>query len=266
MAKNGRLSDADLSPIFNGAGPRVQLSDSAAAAWNTLALHKDTVMRVKGTVSAYRTFASQEHFWNLYQAGKGNLAARPGTSNHGLGKAADVPDATQASLRRYGKRCNWDKIEAPGEAWHFNYVGGFKRPNPGPDPANPVLRHGSGGFAQDVFVTTVQERLKLHGLAPGKVDGGFGDNTRDAVKLFQREKRLKDDGIVGGETWRHLRHKPEATEEEKDLATKVFESRRELAEKRGDDPTDVAKPDPIRLDEDTLRQELEDCRTELDKA
>jgi len=266
MATNGKLSDADLSPIFNGAGPRVQLSNSAAAAWNTLALHEDTVMRVKGTVSAYRTYASQEYFWKLYQAGKGNLAARPGTSNHGLGNAADVPDATQSSIKRHGKRCNWDKIEAPGEAWHFNYVRGFERPDPGPDPGNPVLRHGSGGFGQDTFVTKVQERLKIHGLAPGKVDGDFGDGTRDAVKQLQREKHLKDDGIVGGETWRHLRHKPEATEEEKDLAQKVFESRKELAEKRGDDPTDVSKPDPIRLDEDTLRNELEDCHTELDRA
>jgi|AntDryMetagUQ889_1029465.scaffolds.fasta_scaffold01758_5 murein L,D-transpeptidase YcbB/YkuD len=266
MAKNGSLSDADLSPIFNGAGPRVQLSNEAAAAWNTLALHRDTVMRVKGTVSAYRTFESQQHFWDLYQAGKGNLAAKPGTSNHGLGKAADVPDATQSSIKRYGKRCNWDKIEAPGEAWHFNYVGGFKRPNPGPDPGNPVLRHGSGGFGQDVLVTKLQERLKIHGLAPGKVDGDFGDNTRDALKQFQREKRLKDDGIVGGETWRHLRHKPEATDAEKDLAKKVFETRKELAEKRGKDPTAVTKPDPIRLDEDTLRTELEGCRAELEKT
>jgi len=99
MATNGKLSDAELSPIFNGAGPRVQLSNSAAAAWNSLALHKDTVMRVKGTVSAYRNYASQEHFWKLYQAGKGNLAAKPGKSNHGWGNAADVPPETEASIR-----------------------------------------------------------------------------------------------------------------------------------------------------------------------
>jgi len=266
MATNGKLSDADLSPIFNGAGPRVQLSNSAAAAWNSLALHKDTVMRVKGTVSAYRNYASQEHFWKLYQAGKGNLAAKPGKSNHGWGNAADVPPETEASIRRFGKRCNWDKIEAPGERWHFNYVPGFKRPNPGPDPGNPVLRHGSGGFGQDHFVTKVQERLKIHGLAPGKVDGGFGDNTRDALKQFQREKDLKDDGIVGRETWRHLRHAPEATEDEKRLAQEVYEARKELAEKSGEDPTEVSKPDPIRLDEDTLRKVLEDCQTELEKA
>jgi len=39
--------------------------------------------------------------------------------------------------------------------------------------------------------------LKIHGLAPGAVDGEFGDKTRQVVKQFQREKNLKDDGIVG---------------------------------------------------------------------
>ncbi len=131
MAKNGRLPDSELSPIFNGPGPRVQLSKGAAAAWNSLALHRDTVMRVNGRASAYRSFASQEHFWRLFQAGKGPLAAKPGTSNHGWGNAADVPGPTQSSIRRFGKRCNWDKIEAFSEPWHFNYVGGFKRPDPG---------------------------------------------------------------------------------------------------------------------------------------
>ncbi len=112
----------------------------------------------------------------------------------------------------------------------------------------------------------VQERLKIHGLAPGKVDGDFGDGTRDALKQFQREKDLKEDGIAGRETWRHLRHKPEATDDEKQLAQEVFEARKELAEKQGKAPTDVSKPDPIRLDEDTLRKELEDCRTQVEKA
>ncbi len=110
----------------------------------------------------------------------------------------------------------------------------------------------------------MQERLKIHGLDPGKVDGDFGDKTRDEVKQFQREKDLRDDGIVGRETWRHLRQEPEATEEEQELAQQIFECRQELAEKRGEDPKDVTKPDAIRHDEDTLRKVLEDCRTELE--
>lgn len=266
MATNGRLTDADLSPIFNGAGPRVQLSNSAAAAWNTLALHRETVMRVKGTVSAYRSYSSQEHFWNLYKAGKGNLAARPGTSNHGWGNAADVPDATQSSIKRFGERANWRKTEAMNEPWHWNYAGGFERPNPGPDPGNPVLRQGSGGFCQDGFVKRAQERLKVHGHSVGRADGDFGPKTRDAVTQFQSEKRLKADGIVGRETWRHLRQEPEATDEERKLAEQLREARTELAAKRGEDPAEVSSPDPVRLDEDTLREMLEESRIELEEA
>lgn len=43
--------------------------------------------------SAFRTLARQNYFWNCYQTKRcnnGNLAARPGTSNHGVGKALDL--------------------------------------------------------------------------------------------------------------------------------------------------------------------------------
>lgn len=82
----------------------------------------------------------------------------------------------------------------------------------------------------------------------------------------QRKTAGRRANIVGRETWRHLRHKPEATDDEKRLAQEVFEARKELAEKQGKAPTDVSKPDPIRLDEDTLRTELENCRTQVEKA
>lgn len=35
-------------------------------------------------------------------------------------------------------------------------------------------------------------------------DGYFGKNTYNAVKLFQRNNGLNDDGIVGPQTWRKL--------------------------------------------------------------
>jgi hypothetical protein len=43
--------------------------------------------------SGFRTIARQNYFWNCYQTKKcnnGNLAARPGTSNHGKGLALDL--------------------------------------------------------------------------------------------------------------------------------------------------------------------------------
>jgi len=49
---------------------------------------------VKITIaSGFRTYARQEYFWNCYQTKKcnnGNLAAKPGSSNHGKGIALDL--------------------------------------------------------------------------------------------------------------------------------------------------------------------------------
>lgn len=60
------------------------------------------------------------------------------------------------------------------------------------------LMHGSD-------VTWTQEHLNSHGASPKlKADGQYGTKTRDAVKTFQRAKKLTADGIVGKQTWNAL--------------------------------------------------------------
>lgn len=54
-----------------------------------------------------------------------------------------------------------------------------------------VLKKGSKGDD----VKELQEFLNI------TADGDFGPGTEKAVKLWQREHRLKDDGIVGPKTW-----------------------------------------------------------------
>ena len=44
-------------------------------------------------------------------------------------------------------------------------------------------------------------RLTLGGYDTGGVDGIFGANTETAVKKFQKDLGLTQDGIVGPETW-----------------------------------------------------------------
>jgi len=67
----------------------------------------------------------------------------------------------------------------------------------------PTIRRGSNGDA----VTLLQQLLKRYEydpFDPGPVDGHFGETTEEAVKNFQRELNLEDDGIVGPDTWAML--------------------------------------------------------------
>jgi mannosyl-glycoprotein endo-beta-N-acetylglucosaminidase len=63
----------------------------------------------------------------------------------------------------------------------------------------PTLRLGSEG--KDVrYLQTI---LNYYGYSL-KIDGIFGKKTEDAVKKFQKSRRLRVDGIVGPKTWTAL--------------------------------------------------------------
>jgi len=68
------------------------------------------------------------------------------------------------------------------------------------DTSNPTLRRGSTGNP----VRRAQKRLTLGGFDIGGVDGIFGANTESAVKRFQRDQGLSEDGIVGPRTWERI--------------------------------------------------------------
>lgn len=59
----------------------------------------------------------------------------------------------------------------------------------------PLLKFGSRGE----YVKKIQRLLGV------KVDGNFGVNTLTAVKAFQKEKGLVEDGIVGKDTWKKMK-------------------------------------------------------------
>ena len=66
----------------------------------------------------------------------------------------------------------------------------------------PVVRKGAKGNVTKL----IQKRLLSLGYKLPKwgADGGFGDETVDAVKAFQANNGLSVDGIVGQNTWRNL--------------------------------------------------------------
>ena len=65
------------------------------------------------------------------------------------------------------------------------------------DTSNPTIKKGSTGNP----VRRAQKRLTLGGYDTGGVDGIFGADTESAVKRFQKDFGLTQDGIVGPKTW-----------------------------------------------------------------
>ncbi len=65
------------------------------------------------------------------------------------------------------------------------------------DMSNPTIKKGSTGNP----VRRAQKRLTLGGYDTGGVDGVFGAKTEAAVKHFQTDRGLTQDGIVGPKTW-----------------------------------------------------------------
>ena len=73
--------------------------------------------------SAHRSRQQQEVLYQKYLNGTGNLAARPGTSNHESGLAIDFSNTrgAHAWLARNAGRFGLKNL--PGEPWHYSTTG-----------------------------------------------------------------------------------------------------------------------------------------------
>ena len=78
--------------------------------------------------SGFRTFAKQLKLYKAYRKGDGNLAARPGFSNHESGRALDlyitdykVYEWLAGHAAKYGFHRT-----VSGEPWHWEYLGGYE--------------------------------------------------------------------------------------------------------------------------------------------
>lgn len=61
-----------------------------------------------------------------------------------------------------------------------------------------------GKYRGDSQIKTLQRLLKSLGYYSKEIDGSFGGGTFDAVKLFQSDRKIAADGIVGYDTWTQL--------------------------------------------------------------
>lgn len=147
-------------------------------------------MPESGFHNSFRTRAEQERRWKQYLNGTGNLAARPGTSNHEFGVAMDVNtgSAMQKWLVANGKRFGWIR-DVSNEPWHFHFI----------------AARDTTGKPDD---KTKRLQAKLGGLT---VDGVFGVATLRALQAYQTRKGLTPDGIDGPKTWAALDPAPVVT-------------------------------------------------------
>jgi LysM repeat protein len=125
---NGRLRTWELTPIHSPLGA-ASLETEAARAWEEMREASVAELGIdlypSGPVAAYRTFDEQASFYAEFRAGTGPLAAPPGGSAHGEGRAVDLgTPEMRGAVDDIGARFGWAKVEAgPAEWFHVNYVG-----------------------------------------------------------------------------------------------------------------------------------------------
>lgn len=228
---NGQFPASAISPAT---GCTIGLANSAAAAWNHVAVvvheHTGYWLQSNGSVSCYRTYSQQVDLRNQWCAqGACQNAAVPGTSNHGWGIAVDAPSTTVSMIHRYAGglfgqgygSCS----DAPWEGWHIKYCGGYSGPNPG------AYGSGGGGGGGHVFhtlrlgkkgprVSKLSTHLALlqnlndrapHYLAWAKRSKVYTRSVKHGVRRLQHDGKLGTDGIYGPKTagyqanrWHHF--------------------------------------------------------------
>lgn len=133
------------------------------------------------------TKTSNQYFvYGVYQRG-GPIAAYPGYSLHGWGKAVDVNPGRQnptvkAVFAKYGF-----SFDIASEVWHAHYVGSS------PAPAWKWMQPSAAVQKQ------IQLNLKRKGLYSGAADGVWGVNS---IKGIQKAAGVTADGVPGPNTVR----------------------------------------------------------------
>lgn len=203
---NGYIPRSALSPITRAVnGEQAYLVHEAAAAFMAMNAEAErdygVTLRVSSARTAYRPYADQLYFWDQYLHHGGNLAARPGTSNHGWAMAVDLATPRMRQIvDKIGHKYGWAKewSDAQSEWWHLRYRSGVWHGHVG----DPIIKKGS---TQREAIRTLQKLLRAVGYKSVSVNGKYDLRSRIAVRRFQRKHKLPVDGVVGARTWAALR-------------------------------------------------------------
>lgn len=182
-----------------------------------------------------RTFEGKK--WYL-KKGNAPLAA-PGSSQHNLGLAIDVANASEkkrinwliANVEKFG----WSWEVVPEEPWHIRYVCGdavpqavkeynTRNPKSAPlygsvseqraavvektntPPPNIIAAKSKDDINignRGALVKEAQSLLSKHGYQCTQ-DGDFGPKTSAIVKKFQEDRKLQVTGTIDNKTWAQL--------------------------------------------------------------
>jgi peptidoglycan hydrolase-like protein with peptidoglycan-binding domain len=120
---NGSPRRIQVAPVGNGK----YLRADAAQRFNQMKAAARRAGVNLSVVSGFRTMAQQRALYAAYRAGRGNLAARPGYSNHQGGLSADLSvggysSSTYRWLARHARAYGFVN-DVRGEPWHWTFRG-----------------------------------------------------------------------------------------------------------------------------------------------
>lgn len=171
-----RTFDLDLN------GPARMYSGAAKAMSAMLAAADEDGLNFTVKYS-YRTLAVQWIKWANFQNG-GNVAAFPGTSNHGDGLSADLTNLGEDDinwLRRHAAKYGFYN-DVAGEIWHWTYYGGFE-PSKEDDVKFELYTEG-----WDKYIERFENKGEDPGDAPPEREAAFKKGWKHARKAMNNPK------------------------------------------------------------------------------
>lgn len=189
-----------------------------------LAAYVRDVIKVQTVIDVgERSMKDQQVVYDLYIAGKGNVAAKPGLSWHNYQLAVDFnrirtingkgvyPGTLDADYLAFtaGRPETLNKYglihAATGEPWHIQPIETkrFTGERCWFADADDYVNTGSGRPMLQLTspLTKGNFVMELQKAIGSDADGAFGTDTDADAKKYQASKKLTADGIVGEDTW-----------------------------------------------------------------
>ena len=129
-----------------------------------------------------------------------------GLSGCAAGKTSQEVKRLQSQIGLLDQRVS--QLERTGGTWQASEM--MPEPAMEAGPTAAILPTSTAGASKNVGAAVkpstrdIQQALKNSGFYQGSVDGKMGPLTKSAIKEFQRVHGLKDDGVVGKQTWAQM--------------------------------------------------------------